>query len=76
MSEHNTLTCQMTDDCKAPVTHIDNKGYIYCTQHGIDRRDVRPCRKLLKREIAALERGNAINWRPEPLPKRALHKNP
>jgi hypothetical protein len=56
------LTCQMRYDCAEPVTMIDRKGYVYCTEHGIDRRFVHPCRKLLKREVKALERDEAIHW--------------
>lgn len=59
------LTCQGDTDCKDKVTHIDNKGYTYCEKHGVERRGVRPCRKLLKREIATLERGDAIAWKSE-----------
>jgi hypothetical protein len=33
-----TLQCEMKDDCKAPVTHVEEKGYIYCTEHAIQRR--------------------------------------
>jgi hypothetical protein len=52
----------MEDGCTAPVTHIDNKGYIYCERHGIERRDVRPCRKLLARELRLLRADQAIHW--------------
>ncbi len=27
------LSCQWTKDCQSPVTHLDRKGYIYCSHH-------------------------------------------
>lgn len=50
------LECDMTQDCQAPVTHIDNKGYAYCQEHGLMRQS-RPCRKLRGWELRRLERG-------------------
>lgn len=32
------MQCDMKQDCKAPVTHIGEKGYIYCREHAIERR--------------------------------------
>jgi len=41
------LRCEMRHECDAPVTHIDQSGWIYCTAHGIQRRCAGlPCRKL------------------------------
>lgn len=57
-----TLRCEGFKDCTAPVTHVDRKGYVYCTAHGIARRSVHPCRKLLVWELRALERGETIAW--------------
>ncbi len=56
-----TLKCDMRVDCKEPVTHLDNKGYVYCTGHGEQRRshDI-PCRKLRSHEITKLTRGETI----------------
>lgn len=61
-NEHRELICYGTNwgECSGAVTHIDNKGYTYCAKHGIERRDYRPCRKLLKRELETLLRGEAI----------------
>ena len=53
-------TCDMVRDCGDPVTHIDNKGFIYCTTHGIARRSWKPCRKLRAHEIRRLERGEQV----------------
>lgn len=51
------MQCDQNDDCSADVTHIDDKGYVYCTEHGLDRRAVRPCRKLRDWEVKRLEAG-------------------
>jgi len=55
-----TVTCDMVEGCTQPVTHIDNKGYAYCTQHGVERRDCRPCRKLRGWELRRLQRGEQL----------------
>lgn len=61
MSEERAmLECEMENGCAAPVTMIDNKGYIYCTEHGLKRRDYRPCRQLRKHEINRLKRGERL----------------
>ncbi len=54
------LKCDMDKSCKAPVTMIDKKGYIYCTPHGMQRRMGQPCRKMKTAEIKKLEQGGAI----------------
>lgn len=60
MTTEQALCCDMKDDCAAPVTHIDNKGYAYCTQHGVERRSWRPCRKLRGWELRRLQRGEQL----------------
>lgn len=55
-----TLTCAMEEGCTAPVTHIDNKGYVYCAPHGEDRKSCRPCRKLTPAELKILRAGDAL----------------
>ena len=55
-----TLRCDMTDECEAPVSHIDQKGYAYCTEHGIERRSWMPCRRLQPHELHRLERGEPL----------------
>jgi len=59
--EARTLKCDMTRECKAEVTHIDNKGFVYCTGHGEDRRDRIPCRKLRPHEIKQLTYGQPLS---------------
>ncbi len=54
-------TCEMSDDCQRPVTHLDRKGYIYCTEHGLQRRRSQPCRKLQPWELRRLENGKPLN---------------
>jgi len=27
------LSCEWSNDCLAPVTHLDRKGYVYCAHH-------------------------------------------
>lgn len=53
-------TCDMDRTCTAPVTHIDNKGYVYCATHGVERRDVRPCRKMRPFEVKRIMRGEPL----------------
>lgn len=60
MTDPVNLTCDMTEGCTEPVTHIDNKGFAYCTDHGITRRDWCPCRKLRPWELRKLQRGEAL----------------
>lgn len=57
-----TLKCDMVSTCLDPVTYVDNKGYVYCTLHGLDRLYMRPCRKLLKWERDKMEAGGAIAY--------------
>lgn len=56
-----TLRCDQEASCTADVTHIDDKGYVYCAAHGIARRMyVRPCRRLRPWEKRRLERGTPL----------------
>jgi hypothetical protein len=75
------LLCQMTKECQRDVTHIDNKGFLYCAEHGLQRSQGdrgRPCRELYPNEIAMLQAGKPIAWRasenkpakPEPTPEQ------
>jgi hypothetical protein len=58
------LTCDMERSCTRPVTHIDHKGFVYCTPHGEQRRtNGTPCRKLRPGEIEKLESGQTIRYR-------------
>lgn len=54
------LACDMHENCVQPVTHIDNKGFVYCTEHGLNRRWSHPCRKLRPHELNKLKSGKPI----------------
>jgi hypothetical protein len=54
------LACDMRFDCDAPVTHMDHKGFVYCTEHGLRRRVYCPCRSLRPFEVRKLQRGEVI----------------
>jgi hypothetical protein len=55
-----TAACDMTRDCRQPITHIDRSGYVYCTHHGLRRRMDQPCRKLTARELATIRNGQPV----------------
>ena len=54
------LTCQMVENCAAPVARIDDKGFTYCRPHGATRKQWRPCRLLTRLELRELEAGYAV----------------
>ena len=55
------LKCDMEKGCSSSVTMLDNKGFIYCAAHGLQRRSYgTPCRKLTPSEIKSLKRGEPI----------------
>lgn len=56
----NHLKCEMTEDCTGEVTHLDDSGFIYCTPHGISRRDWKLCRKLRPHELRRLQAGRQV----------------
>ena len=51
----DNLKCSGTKECTCPVTHIDEKGFIYCSDHGKLRKMYMRCRKLTKSELKTLE---------------------
>lgn len=62
MLRDGVLRCDMREDCDEPVTMLENKGWIYCTDHGIGRRDWprNKTRKLRPYEVNKLLRGEAL----------------
>ncbi len=58
-SEH-PLQCEMDLACRSSVTYLDDKGFIYCTVHGLERQASRNCRKLREHELNRLKRGLAV----------------
>jgi hypothetical protein len=64
------LNCQMTRDCREPVNYIDNKGFVYCNKHGLQRKASGiPCRRLGPPESKKLERGVPISYQRKTVPK-------
>lgn len=49
--ENKKLKCDMTKECPEEVTHIDEKGFLYCARHGYQRKNVMRCRKLRPAEL-------------------------
>ena len=58
--EKGELRCDMKHDCTAAVTHIDCKGFVYCREHGIQRKGWGPCRQLKPKELRQLKAGEPI----------------
>ena len=55
------LQCEMSDECGRVVTHLEDKGYIYCAEHTKGRRvHGHRIRKLRPHELRRLERGEQI----------------
>ena len=54
------LKCDMKEDCQAVVTHIDIKGWVYCAEHGKQRKYDMRCRKLRPSETKNLEMSEQI----------------
>lgn len=54
------LQCDMKDSCTSPITHIGEKGYVYCAEHKDDRKGIERCRKLRKWELKLLESGQLV----------------
>ncbi len=55
------LKCDMRKECSSEVTHIDEKGYVYCSSHGAMRQC--RCRKLTPSEIMKLRAGEQIAYK-------------
>jgi hypothetical protein len=50
----------MPGKCTDHVTHIDEKGFVYCNTHGMHRQGVMRCRKLKAKELGQLESGKPL----------------
>lgn len=62
-----TTSCQMIDNCANPVTHIGEKGYIYCTFHALRRRasGYESTRKMRAWELRWINAGKTLpSYRP------------
>lgn len=53
-------TCNMSDSCTSPVTHIGDKGYVYCTAHAADRRTWERTRKMRRWELDLITAGKPV----------------
>lgn len=60
MNTEIVLSCDMRSDCEQPVKMLDDKGWLYCTDHG--RMRDRPTRRLTVAELARLRAGKTISW--------------
>lgn len=54
------LRCDMDYECRKAPSMIDKNGFIYCAEHGIERRDWKPCRKLRPHELRRIARGEQV----------------
>lgn len=54
------MKCNMNQDCNNPVTHVDKKGWLSCTDHSTN--SWRPIRKLRKWELLRLLAGKTIAY--------------
>ena len=62
--------CGMRPDCPEPVTHIGERGYIYCTGHAAILRGWENTRKMRPWELRLIEAGQRLpSYRPGPKPK-------
>lgn len=51
------LTCDMEKGCTERVTHIGEKGWVYCSTHAPHRHGYERTRKLRVKELKQLEAG-------------------
>lgn len=58
------LKCDMKKDCSEQITHIDEKGFIYCREHGRQRKNygryAMKCRQLRPFELNQLKAGKPL----------------
>jgi hypothetical protein len=60
--DDGSLQCDMELDCTESITHLDEKGFIYCHEHGVQRQEGgwKRCRKLRPLELNRLRRGEQV----------------
>ena len=61
-AKDGSLQCDGWCGHAGTVTHIDEKGYAYCTPCGIQRKASHRCRKLTGAEIKRLQAGLTISY--------------
>ncbi len=52
--------CDMRDECKNPVTHVGDKGWIYCAEHARGRQGWERTRQMRKWELDILKTGGQL----------------
>ena len=63
-------TCDMTNECTNAVTHIGEKGYVYCAEHAPERRGYERTRRMRVWERKLIEAGEPLpSYRPVAKPK-------
>jgi hypothetical protein len=61
--------CDMVENCPNPITHIGEKGFIYCAEHAPCRNGFERTRRMRPWEIKLLDAGKQLpSYRP--LPKK------
>lgn len=55
-----TLHCDMREDCASPVSHIGEKGYVYCAACAQLRGYRERCRRLRAFELTLLAAGTPL----------------
>lgn len=70
-----TLQCEMSKECHEPVTHIEEKGFIYCEGHARTRRQYgRHARKMRTWELKLIHAGFPLpSYEPIPKPDVQVH---
>jgi hypothetical protein len=58
------IQCEMSDDCKQSATHIEDKGWVYCQEHGEQRRGIHRVRKMRPWELRLIEAGKCLIYEP------------
>lgn len=54
------LRCDWRRECTKPVTHIGEKGYVYCESDVSNRHGYERTRRLLVSEVEQLKRGEPL----------------
>ena len=68
-------TCDMRKTCTRSVTHIGEKGYVYCSVHASDRQGVEHCRKMRAWEIKLVQSGIPLpSYKPIRKPSEKMSK--
>jgi hypothetical protein len=54
------LQCEMRHECTNDVTHVGERGFIYCAEDSVFRRGFERCRKMQPWELALLVAGKSL----------------